>query len=292
MDLPSHPGAFLRDGAAELRRADRAPDADEEDAVREDPKEVAGRDRAVREERRDDIVQRREKEERRPERDPPVEIAAAVAEPQAEADHGDQVEQRLEREREREQERRLVHVLRGERRECGAERYGGRPEDDEHERKQEDGQRHDAATRSRPFAREGGDGDQTVGEDAAADPGPRLGAVQRVTAEDGDDRERERRAGGDGEAAREQEVDPLPVDCELRRREHGDDRPGEHHRRLEDEAELWEMVGRPEAGVRGEQRDRGAEQAEQQNLPPEKCLESVSVVLPHRHPFRQNERLR
>ena len=185
-----------------------------------------------------------------------------------------------------------MRVLRGERRERGAERFRGRPQDDEHERKGEDGLRHDAVARPRPSARKGGDGDQAVGEDAAADPGPRLGAVQRLPAQDRDDRERERRAGGDGEAAREQEVDPLPVDGELRRREHGDDRPCEHHRRLEDEPELWEVVGRPEARVRGEQRDRGAEQAEQQNLAPEERFEGVSVVLPHRHPFRQNERMR
>ena len=105
VDLSRHARPLLRHRATELRRADRTPDADEENTVREDPKEVAGRDRAVREERRDDIVQRREEEERRPERDPPVEVAAAVSEPQAEPDHGDQVEQRLKREREREQER-------------------------------------------------------------------------------------------------------------------------------------------------------------------------------------------
>src|SRR5204862_3546343 len=83
VDLPRHPRPLLRHRASELRRADGTPDADEENAVREDAQEVARRDRAVREERRDDIVQRREEKERRRERDPPAEIAAAVAEPQA-----------------------------------------------------------------------------------------------------------------------------------------------------------------------------------------------------------------
>ena len=48
VDLARDARALLRDGAAELGAADRAPDADEQHAVREQAQEVALRDVAAR----------------------------------------------------------------------------------------------------------------------------------------------------------------------------------------------------------------------------------------------------
>jgi hypothetical protein len=81
---------------------------------------------------------------------------------------------------------------------------------------------------------------------------------------------------------------PAPVDGVLRRCEHGDDHAGEDDRRLQHEPELREVVRRLEARVGREERERRAEQPEEEDLAPEERLEGVSVVLPHRHPCRQN----
>ena len=49
VDFARDTGTFVRDCTAELREADRAPDADEQERVREHPQEVGARDRALRE---------------------------------------------------------------------------------------------------------------------------------------------------------------------------------------------------------------------------------------------------
>src|SRR5439155_8700299 len=60
VDLARDPGALLGDRAAELGEADRAPDADQQHAVREQAEEVALRDVARGKERREDVVELRE----------------------------------------------------------------------------------------------------------------------------------------------------------------------------------------------------------------------------------------
>ena len=72
--------ALLGDGAAELGEADRPPDAHEQDAVGEQAQEVALRDVAAREQRREDVVELREEREGRAEAEPAVEVVAARAE--------------------------------------------------------------------------------------------------------------------------------------------------------------------------------------------------------------------
>mgnify|MGYP003693595261 CR=1 FL=1 len=57
--------------------------------------------------------------------------------------------------------------------------------------------------------------------------------------------------------------------------------------RLQHEAELRQGELRLELVVRDEERQRGAEQAEQEDLSPEPGLEVVSAVLPHVHSCRQ-----
>ena len=288
VDLAGDARALLRDSAPELRGADRAPHADEEHAVGEDPQVIAGRDRAARQQRRHDVVERGEEQQCRPQGDPAVEVPAPSPEATAEADHCDEIEQRLQREREREQERRGVATRRGERRQRRPERRGHGPEDDEHEDERRHGLRDDPSTTARPAACECGDGDQTRAQQPPADPRPSLRLMQGLTAEDRRDREGERRARADRESTREQEVQPATVDRVLRCGEHGHDRAREHDRRLEREPERGEVVGRLEAGVRHEERERRAEQPEEENLAPEERFEGISVVLPHRHPCRQN----
>ena len=77
VDLARHARALLGDRAPELGEADRAPHADEQDAVREQAQEVALRDVAAREQRREDVVQLGEERERRAQREPAVEVLAA-----------------------------------------------------------------------------------------------------------------------------------------------------------------------------------------------------------------------
>ena len=51
VDLARDPRPLLRDGAAELGKANCPPDADEQDRVGEETQVVAGRDEAIRDER-------------------------------------------------------------------------------------------------------------------------------------------------------------------------------------------------------------------------------------------------
>ena len=117
VDLARDARALLGDRAAELGEADRPPDAHEQDAVREHAQEVALRDVAAREQRREDVVELCEEREGRAEAEPAVEVVAARAEAKPEADHRDQREQRLRRERAHQQERLVAAADVGERRE-------------------------------------------------------------------------------------------------------------------------------------------------------------------------------
>ena len=95
VDLACDPRTFLGDGPPELREPDRAPHADEQDAVRQQAQEVALRDVAAREHGREDVVQLREERQRRGQTDPAVEVVPAGAEAEPPAHHREQREQRL-----------------------------------------------------------------------------------------------------------------------------------------------------------------------------------------------------
>ena len=106
------------------------------------------------------------------------------------------------------------------------------------------------------------------------------------------DRERERRGGADEEAAREQGVEPPPLDREADPGQHGHDRAGEHDEGLEHEAGLGHAVRGAEARVGHEQRKRGPQEPEQEHLAPQERVERASAVLFHRHPCRHGHRRR
>ena len=99
MDLARHPRALLRDHAPDLRGPDRAPDADEQDGVGEEPQEVALRYVLARERRREHRLELGEQPDRRAEGEPAVEVLAVRAVAEAEADERDQAEHGLERDR-------------------------------------------------------------------------------------------------------------------------------------------------------------------------------------------------
>jgi len=105
MDLARDAGAFLGDRASELREANRAPDADEQDAEGEDAEEVPLRDGPAVDEGREDQVQRREEHQGRAEREPAIEVVAVIAEPPREAGDRAEIEERLRSEQPREHER-------------------------------------------------------------------------------------------------------------------------------------------------------------------------------------------
>ena len=94
MDLARDAGALLGDRAAELRRVDRAPDADEEHDVGEQAQEVALRHVPHRDHGLEEEVERREQRQRRAERKPAVEILATPPVAVGEPDHGDEVHER------------------------------------------------------------------------------------------------------------------------------------------------------------------------------------------------------
>ena len=107
--------------------------------------------------------------------------------------------------------------------------------------------------------------------------------MQRLAAEDGRDRERERGKAGDEEAAREQEVEAAPLDRKPDSGKDGDDPRRDDDHRLEHEAHLRQRPVRLQVAMGDKQRERRAEQAEQEDLAPEECLEIFSAVLPHVH---------
>ena len=112
------------------------------------------------------------------------------------------------------------------------------------------------------------------------DAGPGLVLADRPAAEDRGDREGHRRGGGHEEPAAEQEVEPPALDGEADAREHGDDRGRERDGRVEHEAELRQLVGVAKRRIGDEERERSAQQAEQQDFAPEPGLIGVFVA-PH-----------
>src|SRR5207244_4042585 len=96
MDLARDAGPLLGDCPSELGGSDRPPDADQQDAVGEQPQEVALRDERTREERREDVVQLGKEPKRGGEGEPTVEILPVRAVAQAESDERDKAEHRLQ----------------------------------------------------------------------------------------------------------------------------------------------------------------------------------------------------
>src|SRR5215210_319769 len=219
--------------------------------------------------------------ERRSEAEPAVEVVAARAEAEPEADHRDQREQRLRREGSHHQERLVVAGVQ-KRRQRGSGLVRDSPREREHDR---DGHEHLAdrpTRRARPALRERGGCDQERREQAAADRGPGLGPVQRLAAERGRDRKRERRDRDGAEAAAEEEVEAAPVDREPNPGEQCDDRGRERHRRVQHQPDVWKLVRVAEARVGEEQRQRSAEQPDQEHLAPEPGLVVVALFVPHK----------
>ena len=244
VDLSRDARSLLRDRAAELREANRPPDADEQDGVREQAQEIAGGDEAVGDQRCEDVVQVAEEKQGRAKGKPAVEIVAARPEAKAEADHGDQARQGARRHHRGEQPR-LNVVARAQRRERIAERVGKDPEQ-QHESRHEHQQLDQLfAPRRRAFAGEGRRGDQRGREDAAPDPGPLLSPVQQLAPENRRDPEAEGRAGREREAGAEEQVEPPAVHREPDTGEHRDEHCCERDHRVQDEPHLRQLESRP-----------------------------------------------
>src|SRR5207244_11971525 len=98
VNLARNTRALVRDGAAEFGVADRAPDAYEKKPIRQHAQKVTARDGRWRQDRSEHVMQRREQHERRPEREPAVEILAPFVEALAEAHECEQVQECKRRE--------------------------------------------------------------------------------------------------------------------------------------------------------------------------------------------------
>ena len=283
MDLARDARALLCDGPAEDGEADRAPCADEKQSVREQAQEVAAGDRARREHRREDVVQRREEHQGRAEREPAVEILAALVEALAEADEREQVQQCKCGQQARQRERRLRLRI-----ECRQARAGGaqaHPTEEEEPEGYHDGVSERSRSRAAADERRGRDEDPR--EHAPTERGPCFLSVNGVAVQRRHDRERERRHRRDEETGAEQEIEPSTLDGVAHAREHGDDSRREGSDRLQDQPEIREVDLRLEVGIRDKQRQRGAEKADEQDLSCQPRLEIVPVVLPHVHSCRQ-----
>src|SRR5437868_5217042 len=93
-----------------------------------------------------------------------------------------------------------------------------------------------------------------------------------VASEPRGDREGRVRQRGDEEAAREEQVDAAALHRKARGRQYGDEQAGQGHRRLQDEAELGEVVARAKRGMGDEQSQAGSEQSCEQDLSPKPAL--------------------
>ena len=182
--------AFLGDGAPELSRADRAPDADEQHAVGQQPQEVALRDEGRPGKRREDEVDRREEHQRQTERQPAVQVLVARAEAVAEADHADEVDEGHQRERGREQVRHVPTLRRLQFRQAEAECARGSPDQEEHEGHPDEQVDECGAAVFDAAANEWRDRDQRPAEEDPDEPSPRLRPVLRQSGHRGTDRER------------------------------------------------------------------------------------------------------
>ena len=108
-----------------------------------------------------------------------------------------------------------------------------------------------------------------------------------LSAQNGRNREGDDRAGGDQKAGAEEEVETPTFDREADPGQERDDPTGERHDGLQHETELRQRELRLELMVGDEERQRGAEQAEQEDLSPQPGLEVVSAVLSHVQSCRQ-----
>src|SRR5262245_26108605 len=282
VDLARDAGALLRHGAAELRVADRAPHAHEQHRVGEQAQEVALRDVAARELRREDVVELGEQRQRRAQAEPAVEVVAAGPEAEPEADHRHQRQNSASGERGGEQQGLVVRVRAVERRECRARLARDAPAQREHDGDAEQHLAESTPAGARATGREGRRRDQHPGEEPPADPGPRLDGLDGVTAEHRRDREGEHRGRRRAEAAAEQEVEPPPFHGEPDPGEQGHDRGGQHHDRVEHEPHLRERVAVAEARIGDEQRERSTEQPGQEQRAPQPGLVVVARFLPHK----------
>ena len=282
-DLARDACSLLGDRAAELGEPDRAPRADQEHAVCDQAQEIALRHEPAAQKRCEHVVQRREQHQRGAECEPAVEVLALALEPQAEADDGEQVQERLRGECSGQERRCLIARAGCDRRERVRRGAEERPDQQERDAGRKQRRSEHPLARLAPAARERRGGDQHPGEQPTDDARPALGPMQRLTAEDGRDRERERGEARDEEAAREQEVEAAPLDRKPDSGKDGDDPRRDDDHRLEHEAHLRQRPVRLQVVMGDKQRERRAEQAEQEDLAPEECLEIFSAVLPHVH---------
>jgi hypothetical protein len=183
VDLAGDARALLRDRASELREANGAPDAHEQDAEAQDAKEVPLRDGSAVDERREDVVQRCEEHQRRAEREPAIEVVAVIAEPPGEADDREEVQECLRGEQPGQHER-DARVLA---RRSGRDVRQGRSEHlRAHPGRSHQEAEGDERVPERPFARADPATDERCGRDQrpAHEPGdeagPRLRAPERM----------------------------------------------------------------------------------------------------------------
>ena len=188
------------------------------------------------------------------------------AKAQPEADERKHPEQREQRQRSGQHEG-LARAGRGrEERQGGADRQEDAPDECEHRNEAADGDQERTAAGRGPPADERRRSDQRRGEHAGREAGPGLRGPQRRSAEHGNDGEDERSPRGGREAGAEQEVEPAPFDAEPHTGENGDDPAGERDRGVEHEPDLGQEVGVLQLRITEEQRRRGAEQRDEQDL--------------------------
>ena len=266
---------------------DRAPDADEDHHVGDQPQEVALRHVPHREHRLEQQVERGEQREGRAEREPPVEILATPSIAVGEREHGDEIHERERGKAAAPEWLVMQRSGRAERRQPGHVRDEPDRQHRHGDSRGHVGEREASALDPPPCER--GEREHRPAGEHAAEARPRLGRALGALDHRRAEREGDPRHRHGGEPAAEQQVVAPALDHEPGSRQQRGEPAADRVQRREHEPRLRQIVGRSKARLREEKGERGAEQSDERDLAREECLERVLAGrLAHRPSYRHN----
>ena len=126
---------------------------------------------------------------------------------------------------------------------------------------------------------EEGDADERVPEHSPGDCRPALRATEPPATEHRPVEEDRGRHRAHEEAGCQQQVGSTSLDREPDRGEQSYEQPGERRGGRQDEPQLRLVVLRTQAGIRDEERQAGAEQGREEDLPPQPRLERAAAAV-------------
>ena len=259
VDLARYARPLLRDGAAELGRADRPPGAHEHQPESKEAKKISLCDVGRPMRRVEDEMQRREELQREAEGEPLCKVVAGPGESPSPPDDSQEIEKSLDREH-RGKARRLGAAGGSRQRgQFGAVRAQENPGGQDSDGRGGERVPDRAVTGATAGADERRRRDQARAQDSSERSCPGLRGLERAPAQDRDDREGHQRERPDEEACCEEQIGAQPVDGEPTGGENRHEEPGKRHRGLQHEQERGRVVLRSQDGMRDKERQAGAE---------------------------------